>query len=124
VHFEIPADNLEKMKKFYSDLFGWKFEKFPGPTDYWSVMTVPVDEKGMPMRPGVNGGMMKRQNPDHKPVNYISVESVDEYSKKVVELGGSIVSPKMEVPGMGWWAQALDPDGNQLGLFEIMQPMK
>ena len=124
VHFEIPADNLEKMKKFYSDLFGWKFEKFPGPTDYWSVMTVPVDEKGMPMRPGVNGGLMKRQSPDHKPVNYISVESVDEYSKKVVELGGQIVSPKMEIPGMGWWALALDPEGNQIGLFEIMQPMK
>jgi predicted enzyme related to lactoylglutathione lyase len=31
------------MKKFYRDLFGWKFEKFPGPTDYWGVMTVPVD---------------------------------------------------------------------------------
>ena len=22
--FEIPADNLDRAKKFYSDLFGWK----------------------------------------------------------------------------------------------------
>jgi predicted enzyme related to lactoylglutathione lyase len=124
VHFEIPADNLEKMKRFYVDLFGWKIEKFPGPTDYWSIQTVPVDEKGMPMRPGVNGGMMKRQMPEYKPVNYISVEYVDEYSKKVLKLGGQIVVPNMEIPGMGWWALALDPEGNQIGLFQIMQLIK
>jgi predicted enzyme related to lactoylglutathione lyase len=124
VHFEIPANDLEKLRKFYSELFGWKIERFPGPSDYWGIQTVPVDDKGLPMRPGVNGGMMKRQNPDHKPVNYISVESVDEYSKKVVQLGGQIVVPKMEIPGMGWWALAVDPEGNQIGLFQVMLPMK
>jgi predicted enzyme related to lactoylglutathione lyase len=121
VHFEIPANDVEKLKKFYSDLFGWKIEKMPGGMEYWGVETVPVDDKGMPMRPGVNGGMMKRERPEHKPVNYISVESVDEYSKKVVQLGGQIVVPKMEIPGMGWWALASDPDGNQIGLFETLQ---
>ena len=124
MHFEIPANNVEKLKKFYCDLFGWKIEKMPGGMEYWGIETVPVDKKGMAMRPGVNGGMMKRQMPEQKPVNYISVESVDEYSKKVVKLGGQIVVPKMEVPGMGWWALALDPEGNQIGLFEVMQPMK
>jgi uncharacterized protein len=124
VHFEIPADNVEKMKKFYSELFGWKIERLLGPTDYWSVLTVPIDDKGMPTNPGVNGGMMKRQMKDQKPVNYISVESVDGYSKKVVALGGQIVVPKMEIPGMGWWAMALDPEGNQIGLFEVIQQMK
>ena len=124
VHFEIPANDLEKLKKFYSDLFGWKIEKMPGGMEYWGIQTVPVDEKGMAVRPGVNGGMMKRQMPEQKPVNYISVESVDEYSKKVVKLGGQIVVQKMEIPGLGWWALALDPEGNQIGLFEVMQPMK
>ena len=124
VHFEIPANDLEKLKKFYSDLFGWKIEKMPGGMEYWGIQTVPVDEKGMAVRPGVNGGMMKRQMPEQKPVNYISVESVDEYSKKVVNLGGQIVVPKMEIPGMGWWALALDTEGNQIGLFQTLQPMK
>jgi predicted enzyme related to lactoylglutathione lyase len=27
VHFEIPADDIERSKKFYTDLFGWKIEK-------------------------------------------------------------------------------------------------
>jgi predicted enzyme related to lactoylglutathione lyase len=124
VHFEIPAENVEKLKEFYSDLFGWKIEKMPGEMEYWGIQTVPVDENGMPMRPGVNGGMMKKEKPENKPINYISVESVDEYSKKVVKLGGKIIVPKMEIPGMGWWALASDPEGNQIGLFETMQPMK
>jgi predicted enzyme related to lactoylglutathione lyase len=124
VHFEIPANDVEKVRKFYSSLFGWKIEKMPGPMEYWGIQTVPVDDKGMPTRPGVNGGMMKKQMPEQKPVNYISVESVDDYSKKVVQLGGKIAVPKTEIPGMGWWALALDPEGNEIGLFQTIQPMK
>lgn len=120
VHFDIPADDAEKLSKFYSELFGWKIEKTPGPMDYWTIETVPVDEKGMPTRPGVNGGMMKRQHPEHKPVNYIAVESVDEYSKKIEELGGKVIPPKQEVPGIGWWALALDPEGNHFAIFQNM----
>jgi hypothetical protein len=118
VHFEIPADDVEKLRKFYSELFGWKIEKMPGPVEYWGIATVPVNEKGMPQRSGVNGGMMKRQNPEHKPVNYIAVESVDEYVKKIEALGGRVIVPKMEVPGIGWWALALDPEGNQFAILQ------
>jgi len=120
VHFEIPADDVEKLRKFYSKLFGWKIEKTPGPIEYWMIETVPVDEKGMPIRPGVNGGMMKRQQPEHKPVNYIAVESVDEYTKKIKALGGKVLVPKTEVPGIGWWALALDPEGNQFAILQSM----
>jgi len=118
VHFEIPADDVEKLRKFYSALFGWKIEQMPGPMEYFMVQTVPTDDKGMPVRPGVNGGMMKKQNPEHKPVNYVAVESVDEYVKKIEALGGRVIVPKMEVPGIGWWASALDPEGN---MFAIIQ---
>ena len=120
VHFEIPADDVEKLRKFYSQLFGWKIEKMPGPVEYWGIQTVPVDEKGGPIRPGVNGGMMKKQNQEHKPVNYILVESVDEYVRKIESLDGKIVVPKMEVPGIGWWALALDPEGNQFAILQSM----
>lgn len=118
VHFEIPADDVEKIRKFYSKLFVWKIEKMQGFAEYWNVETVPVDDKGMLLRPGVNGGMMKKQNPEHKPVNYIAVESVDKYSKKIEELGGKITVPKQEIPGIGWWAFPLDPEGNQFGIFQ------
>lgn len=120
VHFEIPADDVEKLKKFYGKLFGWKIEKMPGPMEYWGIETVPVDEKGRAVRAGANGGMMKRQNPEHKPVNYIAVESVDEYVKKIEVLDGKVLVPKMEVPGIGWWALALDPEGNQFAILQSM----
>ena len=101
VHFEIPADDIEKLKKFYADLFGWNMNKYPGPTNYYLVGTVPVDEKTMmPLDPGLMVDSTKKKtlrSPDlAKPLNYISVESVEEYSKKVVALGGKVVVPKME----------------------------
>jgi predicted enzyme related to lactoylglutathione lyase len=63
---------------------------------------------------------MKKQNPEHKPVNYVLVESVDEYVGKIESLDGKIVVPKMEVPGIGWWALALDPEGNQFAILQSM----
>jgi len=79
----------------------------------------------MPTRPGVNGGMYEKKDagsPDRAiPINYISVESVEEYSKKVTALGGKILVPKMEIAGIGWWALAEDPDGNKFGMLEYLQ---
>ena len=121
IHFEIPANDVEKIKKFYSDLFDWKIEKL-GNMEYYAITTVPMDEKGNLLRPGVNGGLYKKEQPQQQPVNYIYVESVDEYSKKVTDLGGNIVVPKMEVTGMGWFALAQDPEGNTFGIFEV-KPM-
>lgn len=120
VHFEIFADDPEKIVKFYRDLFGWKIERMPGPAEYYGVETVPVDEKGELVRPGVNGGILKRQNPGQIPVTFVQVESVDEYIKKIESLGGKVVVPKMEVPGICWWALALDPEGNQFAIMESM----
>ena len=125
VHFEIPADDIEKLKKFYMDLFGWTMNRYPGPTTYYMIGTVPVDEKTMmPLRPGVNGGMYEKKNASSRelaiPLNYISVESVEEYSKKVMALGGKILVPKMEIPTIGWWALAEDPEGNRFGMLEYM----
>lgn len=121
VHFEIPANNVEKLRKFYAELFGWKIEKMPGSMDYWVIGTVPVDEKMTPLRPGVNGGLYKKERPENKPVNYISVESIDKYMEKVKALGGKIVQPKQEVPDVGWIAIALDPEGNQVAMLQPMQ---
>lgn len=74
-HFEIPAKDVEKLKKFYSDLFGWKFTKYPGPMEYWNIETVPVDENMQPIRHGVISGMYSKEQPENASMNYISVES-------------------------------------------------
>jgi predicted enzyme related to lactoylglutathione lyase len=86
--------------------------------EYWMMQTVPTDDKGMLLRPGVNGGMTKKEHPDQKPVNYISVESIDESIEKVKKLGGKIVMPKQQVPNVGWIATATDPEGNYIALLQ------
>jgi len=117
VHFEIPAKDTDKLRKFYTNLFGWKFEKVQW-MDYWLVETVPVGKNGMPVRPGVNGGFYKREDEKVTPMNYISVESVDDYIKKIEALGGKIIVGKQEIPDTGWTAIAVDPEGNYFGLFQ------
>ena len=121
VHFEIPADNVEELSKFYANLFGWKIIHSPaGEMDYWVIHTVPTDDKGMPQRPGVNGGMFPKQPEQTKfnPVNYITVENIDEYIEKVTNLGGKILMPKQQVPTVGYVALAIDPEGNQFGMLQ------
>ena len=121
VHFDIPAEDVETMKKFYSELFGWRIYRDPGPVEYWMIETVPVNEKGMPVRPGVNGGMYKKDQPQLKPVNYILVDDIDESIQKIKNLGGTITQPKQQVPGIAWIAHAIDPEGNP---FAIMQSIR
>lgn len=121
VHFEIPAKDVEKLKKFYSELFGWKIYRTPGSIEYWMIETVPVDENGMTLRPGVNGGMSKKDLPKLKPVNYILVEAIEEYIQKIENLGGTITRGKQEVPGVGWIALALDPEGNSIAIMQSMR---
>jgi len=108
-HFEIPAENPENLRAFYGNLFGWKIKKED--VEYWLIETAPPGK-------GVNGGMYKKKSPDQRPINYILIESVDAYSKKVEKLGGKIICPKQEVPGIGYFALALDPEGNIFGLWE------
>lgn len=122
VHFEIPAENVEKLKSFYSDLFGWKIEKSPMPMDYWIIQTVPTDDKGTPLRPGINGGLFPKENRTLSPVNYISVENIDKCIEKVEALGSKIVMPKQTVTGVGSFAIAVDPEGNRIGLLQPEMP--
>ena len=120
VHFEIPADDPDKLAKFYTDLFGWQIQKMAmGDQDYYVTMTTDSDEQGMPKQPGaINGGMYKRQAPGQTPVNYVNVEDVDQYVGKAKGLGATVTIEKMPVPGMGWFAQLNDPQGNPFGVWQ------
>ena len=123
VHFELPTDDLERAKKFYTELFGWKMEKMDDPStgmEYWIINT--TDDKD---NKGVSGGMMKRQNPQQQGVtNYIDVNSVEEYSAKIEKLGGKIIVPKMPIVGMGYFAVCLDTENNKFGIWETSSEAK
>jgi hypothetical protein len=112
-HFEIPAEDIERARRFYTELFGWKIEKTEGPMEYWLIAT--TDEKG---EKGVGGGIMKKQHPQQAITNYIDVPSVDEYVVKVEKLGGKVVVPKMAVPKVGYFAVCTDTENNTFALWE------
>jgi len=111
IHFEIPADDPDRAAAFYRKAFGWKIEKWPGPTDYWLVTTGP---EGMP---GINGGLMKK-GPVTATTNTIGVDSVDKATETVKAAGGKLVMPKTPIPGVGYFAYLEDTEGN---LFGVMQ---
>lgn len=111
VWFEIPADNLERAKAFYSDLFGWKINPFPGMNDF-----LHIDTGGADASP--DGGLQTRKTPDQTITNYVSVDSVDKFAKKVEKLGGKICMPKTAVPQMGYFAVCQDTEGNSFGIWE------
>ena len=114
VHFDIPADDTKRAKKFYSDLFGWKFEKYPGPMDFYLISTENLDGTA-----GVGGGLGKRFDPSHQGIrNYVGVKSIDTAMKQVTSLGGKLVSEKMAVPGTGYLVNCEDTEGNPFGLWE------
>jgi predicted enzyme related to lactoylglutathione lyase len=126
VHFEIPSDNLERTKKFYTDLFGWKIEKMPGTgqREYWTFPTTTNDNGGGSSNNDggdqrmVTGGMLERQMPQEPIMIYIGVDSVTEYSNKVERLGGKVIKQKTEVPGYGWFAICTDTENNGFALWE------
>jgi predicted enzyme related to lactoylglutathione lyase len=119
IHFEIHADNPERAAKFYTDLFGWRIEKWGGPMEYWMVFTGPDGT------PGINGGLMKRQHPlsgNDGVIGYVCTVDVDDLDKSVArgtELGAAVALPKMPVPGVGWLAYLKDTEGNVFGLMQM-----
>jgi predicted enzyme related to lactoylglutathione lyase len=119
VHFQIPSDDVERSKKFYSDMFGWNFEKVPPEKlpegeEHWGITT--KDHEG---NNAVNGGMMKRMMPEQQGIlNSIGVSSVNEYSAKVEQLGDKIKLSKMAIPNMGYFAVCSDTENNTFELWE------
>ena len=113
VHFEVDAEKPERAISFYEKVFGWKVEKWEGPVEYWLITTGKEDE------PGIDGGLSKRSGSVPSTVNTVEVDSVDDFVKKVEENGGTIVSPKHAVPGVGYLAYFKDPEGNVFGMMEM-----
>lgn len=109
VHWEIMVSDMAKAKAFYSAVFDWQIKETPMP-GYFGV-----DPGTAPP-----GGMMAA--PDFAPQPtfhvYFGVEDIEATLAKAVATGGTVVAPKMEIPGIGWWAMFADPDGVVLGIFK------
>jgi predicted enzyme related to lactoylglutathione lyase len=118
VHFEIPADDVERARRFYEEAFGWKISD-PWNMDYFIVETRRKGEAG------INGGLMQRKMPGQPFMNYIATASIEFSLAKVEQAGGTVCLPKTEIgSGMGWIAAFQDTEGNLMGFHEPPPPKK
>ena len=92
-HFEIPADDPERAILFYQQVFGWRFEKWSGPLEYWLVMTGPEDQ------PDIDGGLARGEGPATVVENIIEGKDLDISLKNVEDKGGKIIRPTL-IPAM------------------------
>jgi uncharacterized protein len=111
-HFEINADNAERAIRFYRNVFGWKIERWSGPTDYWLVTTGDGNEAG------IDGAIMPRTAPAAAFINTIEVDSLDEAIDGIKSNGGKVLGDKMSIPGVGYFTYCTDTEGNQFGLIQ------
>lgn len=122
IHFEIHADDCERAKAFYAEVFGWSYDDYSQVTGspYWGVHT------GESSDPGIDGGLMQRRGDPpasgqavNAAVLTMGVESYEAAAAAITAAGGSEVVPKTALPGMAWQGYFTDTEGN---LFGIHQP--
>lgn len=113
-HCEILAVDPERSQRFFSSIFGWRFEQIPG-EEFWFAKTGSIS--GM----GVYGAIMKRHDPDQPLLKNIVVKDIDATMKQIEQEGGKIVMPKTSIGGVGWLSFFCDPDGNSFGIWQEEQ---
>ena len=120
VHFEVPFDDADRARAFYSDVFGWAIQPMPE-FEYNFVQTGPTDESGMPGEPGyIGGGMFQRQDDIGKPIITIEVDDMDAALAAIAEHGGAAVGEQQPVGDMGIAAYFTDSEGNLMGLWQTV----
>jgi predicted enzyme related to lactoylglutathione lyase len=111
-HFEISANDPEKVASFYKEIFGWKVTKWEGPVEYWLVETGEAEE------PGIDGGISRPNEVLSGTVNTIGVNDIEAYLEKVIQYGGKVVVEKHVIPGVGYNAYCQDIEGTIFGVHQ------
>jgi len=109
-HFEIPVDDPDRAEKFYSSVFGWSFQSYPGAPQYYGMATTGEAE------PGINGALFQRTEGSVTTLT-MSVDSIEKAIDSIVGAGGKVLQDKTAIPGMGWFANCEDTEGNRIGLY-------
>jgi uncharacterized protein len=123
VHFEIHAEDPSRAVNFYEKLFGWSFQKWEGPMEYWMVITGPEGT------PGINGGLLRRQGAidGQAVIAYVctvDVPNLDASFELALKNGATVAVPKMPIPGVGWLAYCKDTEGNIFGIMQADESAK
>jgi predicted enzyme related to lactoylglutathione lyase len=106
VHFELPAQDSQRARQFYQDVFDWKFRDYEGPIEYH--MTDGVEPVG---------AVYPRQSGERGPIVYFDTNDIDASIAKIRAAGGQ-ADDKQPIPEIGWFSRCEDTEGNAFSLYQ------
>ncbi len=120
IHFEMPAKNNKRAKKFYETAFGWGMNQLGADMgDYLLATTSPVDKNNMHKKKGaINGGFYKYGKDGKVPHLVISVDNLTRHITIVKKAKGKILGKPMDIPGVGTFIMFTDTEGNRVGMLQ------
>ncbi|HEV8238764.1 MAG TPA: VOC family protein [Thermoanaerobaculia bacterium] len=117
--YELLTSDVDAAERFYTTVVGWTVTPFKGGDQRYDMWTRSGD---VPI-----GGVMKIPEgmgaPPHW-VMYVGVPNLEEGVARVEKLGGSALSPLIEVPEVGRMRTMKDPQGAMFSLYEPASPPK
>jgi predicted enzyme related to lactoylglutathione lyase len=119
-HFAVHAEDVPRARRFYEQVFGWRFEAW-GPPEFFLIHTGTEDQ------PGIRGALQKRREAVEGKgmIGYectISVDDVDAITLAVEQHGGTVTMGRMEIPTVGHMIQFEDPEGNVVNAMCYDEP--
>jgi len=109
---ELMTSDPKAATDFYAKLFGWAIKNMDMGTGPYHVVN--VGESGVG---GIMGFPPGAQGMPPAWGCYVTVNDVDETARQAVALGGKIVMPGMDIPGVGRMAVIADPQGATLNII-------
>ena len=117
VHFEVVGKDGEKLRRYYTELFGWEIQA-DNPMKYGMVA-----REGNTGNDGVGIGGGVGQGPDGYEGHvtfYVEVPNVEEALQNAESLGGKRIMGPEDIMGQVVLGQFTDPEGHMVGVVEGM----
>ncbi|HZR03733.1 MAG TPA: VOC family protein [Burkholderiales bacterium] len=122
-YFDLTVRDLAQARAFFESVFGWRFEKFPMPYEYYRIQAGPEGEAGID---GGIGAVKDSPIADGRPMTQMTVPvpNLEASIAKVLASGGQVVESRTAIPGIGWYATCAEPCGLLFGIIEFDRTAK
>lgn len=116
-YFDLTVKDLGKARAFFEGVFGWRFERFAMPYEYYRIRAGDAQEAGID---GGIGATADAAISGGNPLTLITipVPDLDEIMSRISLSGGVVLEPKMPIPGVGWYATCAEPGGLMFGIVQ------
>ena len=120
VHFEMPAEDRDRVSRFYSGVFGWQMQQMgPEMGNYIMATTTESDDSGPKQAGAINGGFFDKSGGQAPiPSVVIEVDDIASHMQKVRDAGGTIQGEPQDIPGVGQWVVFTDTEGNAVSMLQ------